>query len=218
LGSDVISGTVSLTEGEITGLDTAVDDLKISFTIPAGIKYNLDAGQVGITGPYTADVLIESGYRIPVTGRGDLVANINQPSLFVDGALLINLITNRATLTRLSIDVSFESLNVQAEQFTICGTEIDWAQFNEEIKTDFDELYAEIKPDLEQIGKDLVNDLLKNCPLTQLIGGDFSCLVPSLDVTSQRVSSHSFMTSFTKYVVTHRLPEIECEELPAPEP
>jgi len=173
-----ITGNVALREGQVTGLSTVWDDLAIALTIPARITYLLRTGVLRAFGEYEAHVDIDNEEGLAnFEGAGRLDAEVTNPDLQAIVRIIVNLITNRFTVTSVEIPrLEFESVKGEAQGLTFNGELVDWDAVNEDAKPVFDEFWAENRATIETAVRDLLRDLLKDCKITDLIGGDYSCI------------------------------------------
>lgn len=179
-GLDVegLSGMVAFRDGQVTGLSTVVDDLQIGLTIPARLTYKIFTGTLQARGQYEADVTsVNETHTNTFVGAGFAEGRVERPEAEVEVRIVVNLITNRFTVSSVDIKkVQFEEVEGIAEGLLYNGEPVDWEAVNADAKEFFDTFFRENEAEIEAAVKQLLADLLKDCKITDLIGGDYSCV------------------------------------------
>jgi hypothetical protein len=192
---DGLTGFVALRDGEIVGLSTVLDDLAIALTIPARITYTLTAGRLTVAGQYEANVNLNGTYFV---GAGRLDAEVVNPDFEIIVRIVVNLITNRFTVSSVDIPkVTFQSVQGVAEGLTYDGELVDWDAVNEDAKPVFDAFWADNRSAIEAAVKSLLAELLKDCKITDLIAGNYDCI--ALPESSRRSRSR-LITEILNYL------------------
>jgi len=173
-----ITGFVALRDGEVTGLSSIVDNLAIAVTIPARLTYTLTGQVFRARGVYEANVDIDNEEGVAkFEGAGNLDAEVDGFKLTAIVRIVVNLITNRFTVSSAEIPrLEFDSVKGEAEGLTFNGEPVDWEAVNEDAKQFFDEFWGENQGTIEISVRDLLRELLKDCKITDLVAGDFSCI------------------------------------------
>jgi len=200
-GLDVegLSGLVAFRDGQITGLSTVVDDLQIGLTIPARITYKLVTGSLQARGQYEANVeAVNETHVNTFIGAGFAEGRVEKPDFEIEVRIVVNLITNRFTVSSVDIKkLQFDEVEGIAEGLLYNGEPVDWEAVNQDAKEFFDDFFRENEVAIEAAVKQLLADLLKDCKITDLIGGDYSCV--ALPETP-RVSRSRLISEIIKYI------------------
>jgi hypothetical protein len=146
--------------------------ITMGFTVTAGLsadikgdKYNAE-GMVDAT-PFS-DAVVPSG---PLSGSGSYYGAIKDGYVAASGTILVNLISNRISLSKLEIsEISFTSLEANAGDLTIGDKKIDWVDWNANIKENFDAEWATKGGDFTEIvRKEVVNTYLGQFTLAEFL-------------------------------------------------
>jgi len=165
------TGSLSICSGVVNGLSTLSSDITTS---PGGIgavnfAVKLGISTVDISGYYTADAAITLGENeLTLEGGGSLWAALTAGNLTVGGRLAY--LGGPPRIPELTIDIGFDTVEANVENFALNGGIIDWEEFNSGFKQLFDLLWGYIKVETTETIRTTVNNIIKDCTIVELIG------------------------------------------------
>lgn len=168
--NELLVGTVSLVNGVANGLSTLVDDIGVNL-ITLKITVDVTLTRAQLTGQYTAAGeanLPSSGLHL-VQGAGDLDASIEGLVLHATATLGVNLITNRASVKNLAVDLSFTGVHAVATGANVDGAPVDWEAVNQDAMTVWADIWLNYQSTIEDEAEKAINEVLHAYTLAELI-------------------------------------------------
>jgi len=176
LEQELADGWLEIAKCMAHGLSTVKD----SFSLNA-LTMTLTGGLTAEKATIITDVKADAVIHLPISGesrtlKAEAGAHFEGTvELFelvdVSAHLKINLITDRATIDKLEAFVHFNgNIHVTGKAIFWAGLEVEWDAVNTDLPAFIDKLLAENHAEVIKIAKDILNLILKDIPISEIIG------------------------------------------------
>jgi len=116
----------------------------------------IDAGDYVLDGTVTAS----DDEAISVNGNGPFSGSITNMNIAAEGKLLVNLLSGKVAVTNVELQLSYDSIQTNAENFEINGDPVDWESFNTDLNENFDSIWNTVNEPIVSAFTEAINDAL----------------------------------------------------------
>jgi len=177
LGLSLANGWVAIAEAVVEGLSSVEDQLELNL-VQLTLSGSAKCESAKIATKVEADAVIhlpislEDRALTAETGAtfGGSVNTFSITGIFAK--LHVNLITDRATISDLDANVHFDGpIHVEGSKILWDGVEPEWEQVNLDLPAFIADLIENHRPEILAIATDIINTVLKDIPISTIIGG-----------------------------------------------
>jgi len=113
-------------------------------------------------GDYNLDATINPAEdeSTSVSGNGPFTATVNNLNLLMDAKLDVGLLSGKVSIASLDLQVSYDSISINAEGFSLNDETVDWDSVNSELNENFESVWSQYQEPLTTAITEGLNEVL----------------------------------------------------------